>query len=89
MTSVFSFVIYGDNDDTMMFGSRSKIRKQQGDHQLDGLLIFLGTEWGPTTDHSEANKRRGNLKLDLEFENYRKALNTEFFGFRIIIRQKE
>ena len=74
---------------TMMFGSRSNIRKQQRDHLLDGLLVFSGAKWGATTDHSEANKRRGNLKLDLEFENYRKALNTEFFGFRIIIRQKE
>ena len=54
----------------MMFGSRSKIRKEQGEHQLDGLLILPGAEWGATTDHSEANKRRGHLKLDLEFDDY-------------------
>ena len=73
----------------MMFGSRSNIRKQQRDHLLDGLLIFSGTEWGATTDHSEANKRRGNLKLDLDFDDSSKALNTQFLGFGIIMWQKE
>ena len=64
----------------MMFGSRSKIRKQQRDHLLDGLLVFSGAKWGATTDHSAANKRGGNLKLDLEFDDYLKALNSQFLS---------
>ena len=73
----------------MMFGSRSKIRKEQREHQLDGLLILPGAEWGATTDHSAANKRGGNLKLDLEFDDYSKALHSQFLGFGIIMWQKE
>ena len=72
-----------------MFGSRSNIRKQQRDHLLDGLLLLSGAKWGATTDHSAANKRGGNLKLDLEFDDYSKALNTQFLGFGIIMWQKE
>ena len=51
----------------IVFALAKNVRKQQRDHLLDGLLILPGAEWGATTDHSEANKRRGHLKLDLDF----------------------